>query len=266
MNWTTRRKLPMERPVACIQGGQRLIIRGHVEHFTGNYRRGRDGLPRREGPARCPRVQLKRCQSAALRSYIDEVMGHSCRGHNGAIGTVLPPGTWQRWWRTGNAPDEERRVHPAPVVRPSPAQRACIKSTEPAILAAKEHQALSNGRGGTDGQWCAVVPARYSRAAIDKVQGTIVRTHIDKIIQQRWRRMQPSFRTGAPTLNAIDGVESIHIAIRRADIENALVHQRRGIDGVARLEAPTNGPIDDSNGQQPAITQANVEQIPRQSR
>src|SRR5688500_11654493 len=101
-------------------------------------------------------------------------MGHSCRGHNGAIGTVLPPGAWQRRWRTGNAPDEERRVHPTPVIRPSPAQRACIKSPEPAILAAKKHQARSNGWGGTDGPWCAVVPPHYASAAIDKVQSAIV--------------------------------------------------------------------------------------------
>src|SRR4029450_5064597 len=100
-------------------------------------------------------------------------MGHSCRGHNGAIGTVLPPGPWQRWRRTGNAPDEERGVRPAPGIRPSTAQRACIKSPEPAIRAAKEPQALGNGRGGTDGSWCAVVPTMHASAAIDKVQGTI---------------------------------------------------------------------------------------------
>src|SRR5207244_5379312 len=102
-------------------------------------------------PAPRPSTQLKRCQRAALRGHIDQVMRHSRRGHNGSTGTVLPPEAREVWWRTGKAPDKEVDTHPAPGVRPAHTQRVCLNGPEPAILTTKQNQALSNGWGGADG-------------------------------------------------------------------------------------------------------------------
>src|SRR4029453_8713844 len=139
------------------------------------------------------------------------------RGDNGGTDTVLPPEAREVWWRTGKAPDEERDAHPAPGVGPARPQGMRLNSPEPAILAAKQNQTLSNGWGSADGLGRGVAPPRPPRAAIDKIQGTIVRTHIDELIQQCRGRVDPSLRLGAPAFRAIDGVQGIYKTVPGAE-------------------------------------------------
>src|SRR5215510_10399568 len=76
--------------------------------------------------------------------------------------------------------------------------------------------------------------------------------------------MNPSLCIGTPAFYTTDGVEGIYQAVPRADVQDTLVHQRRAIDGISRLDAPTDNPIGSLDGQHPTITQANVEQVSRQ--
>src|SRR5713101_9859459 len=102
------------------------------------------------------------------------------------------------WRGTRHTPHEERGAYPAPGVCPAPTKRVRLQGPEPAILTAKEQQALSNGRGGTDRLRCAVAPAVHPGASIEKMQGAIVGAHIDQVIQERWGSMDPALRTGPP--------------------------------------------------------------------